>query len=484
MKWFRKLSLTLAVVLIFSIVMSVPAMAANNTRTVTFYTTIKCDEVFEVQEVPRFGYVQRPETNPPAYTEEGIRHEFKGWYRKAGAGEEAVDFGKTQITSNTTIYAKYTLYLAEGWRMIVYYSGGTAFVTDTQTPIEDLLNYPGTTSYTLEQYEQGSGHTHNYDYEHPVWTWAEDNSSATLSFACSNSPAHIDTVDASIRMEETKPASCSETGVKTLTASAEFEGKTYTDAKEIEIPKTKHTWVRTEVIWGENDDGEYGAFFFYTCEACETSENEFVTPSYTDGAKGVRTYSAADRLGAIETREVNRTFTVTLDKEVFGEFEWGKVCTLTANTLKKWIVNGSIAADGVNVYSFAVINDTAVTTEDTTAEEKQPAVTASLATHSSGTAVFNAMWSLPSRAVVDSIKIYRGHSAKAEPVSVQTLVNKGKEIDTGMTSNNGSYELNLFDLNAERFQHVFLRVAYTLDGGEMKFLDSQVQVVKPDGSAQ
>ena len=313
-----------------------------------------------------------------------------------------------------------------------------------------------------------------------TWTWAEDYSSASVSVDYHRSQARVVTVEADVRAEIT-PAGCTEAGHATYFAAAESEGVIYSDVKTVELPQTGHDWVRTEVIWGDDDNGEYGAFFVYECTRCGEQEIEFAVPTYTDAARGRRSYTAFDRFGAIETLQVNLTYTVSLDGAYVGEYEWGKVCVLSATTKRKWLINGSVAADGVNVYRFAVIGDTDITTEETTADEKQAAAAAFLASYAPGTAVFKAMWTLPDHALVDSINIYRGFSASAVPVSVDTLLSKGKEINTQMKAIHGSYELNLFDLNTERYQHVMVRILYSLDGVMQPPLDSAVQVVKPDG---
>ena len=65
-------------------------------------------------------------------------------------------------------------------------------------------------------------------YGQPVWSWADDYSSATASFTCTdNRCKHEETVDATVTTDET-------TEKITYTATVQFEGKTYTDKKEVD----------------------------------------------------------------------------------------------------------------------------------------------------------------------------------------------------------------------------------------------------------
>ena len=60
-----------------------------------------------------------------------------------------------EIWSNTTLYAGYTQYLAQGRQLTLAYAGGTVLITDTTTPLGELLRqYPGITQVTLEQEAQ------------------------------------------------------------------------------------------------------------------------------------------------------------------------------------------------------------------------------------------------------------------------------------------------------------------------------------------
>ena len=63
-------------------------------------------------------------------------------------------------------------------------------------------------------------------YGNPAWSWADDHSSATATFTCTDSRCkHQETVDANVTSEK-------QTGKITYTATTEMNGRTYTDTKE------------------------------------------------------------------------------------------------------------------------------------------------------------------------------------------------------------------------------------------------------------
>ena len=71
----------------------------------------------------------------------------------------------------------------------------------------------------------------------PVWTWAEDGSSAQAVFACTKDKTHTKAVKAEVS-SETVAATCAKEGQTVYTASVTLEGKTYTDTKTVVLPAT------------------------------------------------------------------------------------------------------------------------------------------------------------------------------------------------------------------------------------------------------
>lgn len=80
-----------------------------------------------------------------------------------------------------------------------------------------------------------------HKYGEPEFTWSEDYSKAEAAFTCANDKTHVETVEAKVTTQ-TVAAACETAGKNTYTATAEFEGKTYSEVKEAELPAAGHDW--------------------------------------------------------------------------------------------------------------------------------------------------------------------------------------------------------------------------------------------------
>ncbi len=153
-----------------------------------------------------------------------------------------------------------------------------------------------------------------HKYGEPVWSWTGVES-ATATFTCENDASHKQVVNATITSEVTKPATCTEDGVRTYTATVTFEGKTYTDTKTDVIKATGHKWGEPTWSWTNVDS----ATASFTCEN-DASHKETVKATITveDTKKatctedGVRTYTATVTLdGKVYTDTKTRTLPAT-----------------------------------------------------------------------------------------------------------------------------------------------------------------------------
>ncbi len=101
-------------------------------------------------------------------------------------------------------------------------------------------------------------------YAAPVWTWADDHSSATASFVCAVCGDEVAVTDASPVVNEITGADCENDRVVTYTASAGFfDGNIYTDTTdEISVAGTAHhSWADQAEYIDEDTHGVY-------CAAC------------------------------------------------------------------------------------------------------------------------------------------------------------------------------------------------------------------------
>ena len=77
----------------------------------------------------------------------------------------------------------------------------------------------------------------------PEWSWSNDGKTCTVTFTCANDETHKESPEVTVTSEVKTPATCTETGVTTYTATVEFNGQTYTDTKDVaDIPAIGHSY--------------------------------------------------------------------------------------------------------------------------------------------------------------------------------------------------------------------------------------------------
>ena len=82
-----------------------------------------------------------------------------------------------------------------------------------------------------------------HSYGEPVWSWSEDGKTCKVTFTCEKDENHKESPKVDVTSAVKKPATCTETGVTTYTATVEFNGQTYTDTKDVaDIPATGHSY--------------------------------------------------------------------------------------------------------------------------------------------------------------------------------------------------------------------------------------------------
>lgn len=115
-----------------------------------------------------------------------------------------------------------------------------------------------------ETFEYGAPLGH--EWGEPAWSWEDDYSSATATFACQRDASHTQAVAATVASKVTTPATCTEGGTTTYTASVSFNKQQYSDAKGVaDIPATGHAWGEPSYAWAAD-----GA----SCEATRACERD------------------------------------------------------------------------------------------------------------------------------------------------------------------------------------------------------------------
>ena len=119
----------------------------------------------------------------------------------------------------------------------VYYEGTeTDWSAISKPGLFSLLNPFRNATFHYEQYLPA----HEHDYMLTDWVWDADYSAAFATFVCQGNNDHVETQGAVITSETTEPTYTTN-GKTVYTATVTFEGNTYSDTKEIEIPMLSHT---------------------------------------------------------------------------------------------------------------------------------------------------------------------------------------------------------------------------------------------------
>lgn len=174
------------------------------------------------------------------------------------------------------------------WNWVEDYSGATVTftcgidsshtespaVTVTSKTTDATCTEDGETVYTATVTFNGQTYTDvqtvvipatDHDWGEPVWNWAGDYSSATVTFTCQNDDSHTESPAVTVT-SVTTDATCTEDGETVYTASVIFNGETYTDTQIKVLPATDHV-PGTE--WKQDENSHWNE-----CTQCGEKLNE------------------------------------------------------------------------------------------------------------------------------------------------------------------------------------------------------------------
>jgi len=223
---------------------------------------------------------------------------FAGWNTEAdGTGTPYADQANITPTANTTLYAQWT-----GDPVTISFNGNqssgmtvagviasinTTYGQQVELPENTFVaegytfngwntvanpnaQHPGvsyadkatlTAESTITLYAQWKqNHVHNYS---PVWSWDEANGggyNATLTLTCSGEDCDAKTLSDTTFVEDgevTIQPTCTDSGVKTYSATITLNDVSYTDSYEVEIPAAGHSYGEPSYVWTQHDDGWY-----------------------------------------------------------------------------------------------------------------------------------------------------------------------------------------------------------------------------------
>lgn len=168
---------------------------------------------------------------------------------------------------------------------------------------------------------------HVHAWGEPVWSWSEDGKTATATFTCKNDGSHQATEDAAVTSAVKTPATCTEAGVTTYTATVEFDGKTYTSTKDVaDIPATGH----------EFEGG--------LCSVCGAHDASF-SPALVSGDGAKWTKGSSKGLTFVSSAAFADLVEVRLDGRVLSASEYAVREGSTVVTLPAKLLEGLKAGD-------------------------------------------------------------------------------------------------------------------------------------------
>ena len=178
----------------------------------------------------------------------------------------------------------------------------------TATAVFEGVTYIDEKTVTIEP----KGHK----YGEPAFEWAEDHTAATAKFVCSKCE-DVQTVEATVVEYRAEP-SCTEKGLLRYTATAEFEGTTYTDTVSFELEAKGHSYGAV-FEWSEDCKS---ATVTVTCSSC--GDTHTMEAAVAEEVKTVREDGKAANVSVFSATAEFEGETYTEKKEVVN-FLYGDV---------------------------------------------------------------------------------------------------------------------------------------------------------------
>lgn len=182
------------------------------------------------------------------------------------------------------------------------------------------------------------GNALGHSYSEPEWSWSEDGKTCTVTFTCANDETHKETPEVKVTSAVKTPATCTEKGVTTYTATVKFNGQTYTDTKDVaDIPATGHSY----------ENGK--------CTVCGAIDPNF-TPEIIAGANGTWQKGTQDGLSFTS----NAAFDDFIKVQVDGKDLDASNCTTKEGSTIVTLKASYLETLSVGKHSLAIVSDTGI----------------------------------------------------------------------------------------------------------------------------
>lgn len=195
-------------------------------------------------------------------------------YSGAETGEnEYVSAMITDSSENVLYYGRIAQNSASGTASVTIPSD-LAVGEYTLKVFSEQYNGDKMTDYASDMVEAS---LHVHDWSEPTYTWAEDGKTCTATRVCQYNASHIETETVTVKSEVTKPATCTEGGKTTYTATFTKDWAT-TQTKVKDIDSLGHDFTGDYDAYDE--DGHWHICNRTDCTVTETKQKHSFT-SYT-----------------------------------------------------------------------------------------------------------------------------------------------------------------------------------------------------------
>ena len=152
----------------------------------------------------------------------------------------------------------YTIVAKDAEGNIVYTIDGVEPFTEYKFTLNEPKNLYFYLTVNGRTYAMDSIELPKYDFDNGVWTWGDDNLSATVTFVDKKGGESL-VLNATVTRKTTN-ATCEKDGSIVYTAKATYDGKTYTKKQTVVLESTGHSY--------EGSYDSTNGVFTFTCSVC------------------------------------------------------------------------------------------------------------------------------------------------------------------------------------------------------------------------
>ena len=221
------------------------------------YVCVRCHESYKANEVTAPGHKYVVETTPATCTQYGYdthtcevcNHSYKTKIKATGHDWKVAE--EKTATCSENGFTKYDCANCEEEYTVTYEKLPHQL---TVTKVDATCETNGYTLHDCDNCEYSYNTDYvaafGHKYETIIWTWADDNSSATLTLVCSINNEHTVVLNANIGTSVINGV-CSNYVKTTYTAAVEYKGVILSDVKVVETGSLEHNYSSE---WSFNED--------------------------------------------------------------------------------------------------------------------------------------------------------------------------------------------------------------------------------------